>query len=162
LIERLSLPKTKNGRLLVDRGLALEGRDDVWALGDCAMVPDPSGGFAPPTAQHAIRQARVAAANIVAAIRGGERREYAFKGLGKMGALGHHCAVAEMFGLQFSGFFAWWLWRTIYLMKLPGWGRRLKVASSWTLDLFLPTELVQLKVGRPERAAEQDGVAKAA
>jgi len=162
LIEALALPKTKNGRLLVDRGLAVEGRNDIWALGDCAMVPDPNGGFAPPTAQHAIRQARVAAANIVAGIRGGLRSEYAFKGLGKMGALGHRCAVAELFGLQFSGFIAWWLWRTIYLMKLPGWGRRLKVASSWTLDLFLPTELVQLKVGRTERAPERERVASAA
>ena len=162
LIERLALPKARNGRVVVDRWLAVEGRDDVWALGDCAVVPDPSGGVAPPTAQHAIRQARAAAANIVAAMRGGSRAEYAFKGLGKMGALGHRCAVAEVFGFQFSGFFAWWLWRTIYLMKLPGWGRRLKVASSWTLDLLLPTELVQLEVGRSERAVERRAVAKAA
>jgi NADH dehydrogenase len=55
--------------------------------------------------------------------------------------------VAEVFGINVSGFVAWWLWRTIYLMKLPGWGRRLKVAASWTLDLFLPPELVQLKLG---------------
>ena len=94
-------------------------------------------------------------------IRAGERSVYAFKELGKMGALGHRCAVAEMFGLKFSGFFAWWLWRTIYLMKLPRWGRRLKVASSWTLDLFLPTELVQLDVARPGRSHPPD-VARAA
>jgi NADH dehydrogenase len=162
LVDAMKLPKAKNGRLLVDRGLAVEGRDDVWALGDCAVVPEPGGGFAPPTAQHAIRQARVAATNIVAAIRGGERAEYGFRGLGRMGALGHRCAVAEMFGFQFSGFFAWWLWRTIYLMKLPGWGRRLKVASSWTLDLFLPTELVQLKVEKPDRSSGRSPVAKAA
>ncbi len=63
-----------------------------------------------------------------------------------MGALGHRSAVAEIMGVKVSGFIAWWIWRTIYLMKLPGWGRRLKVASSWTLDLFLPAELVGLKL----------------
>ncbi len=64
-----------------------------------------------------------------------------------MGSLGHRSAVAEIFGIKISGFLAWWMWRTIYLMKMPGWGRRLKVAVSWTLDLFLPPELVQLRVG---------------
>jgi NADH dehydrogenase len=63
-----------------------------------------------------------------------------------MGSLGHQSAVAEILGLPISGFFAWFLWRTIYLMKIPGWGRRLKIAVSWTLDLILPPELVQLKL----------------
>jgi NADH dehydrogenase len=147
LIEGLPLPKAKNGRLKVDAHLQVEGTTNVWALGDCAVVPAPGGGVCPPTAQHATRQAHVAAQNIVAAIRGGERRSFDFKGLGKMGSLGHRSAVAEVFGVNISGFLAWWLWRTIYLMKLPGWGRRLKVAVSWTLDLFLPAELVQLKLG---------------
>jgi NADH:ubiquinone reductase (H+-translocating) len=146
LVEALGLPKTKNGRLIVDRFLRVEGREDVWALGDCAQVPAPEGGFSPPTAQHAIRQAKSAAHNIVAAIRGGEPESFAFAGLGKMGSLGHRSAIAEILGLHVSGFIAWWLWRTIYLMKMPGWGRRLKVASSWTLDLLLPPELVELKL----------------
>jgi NADH dehydrogenase len=145
LIESLALPKAKNGRLIADRFLRVEGHGDVWALGDCAQVPAPEGGFSPPTAQHAIRQARTAARNIVAAVRGGELRAFDFKGLGKMGSLGHRSAVAEIFGFNVSGFLAWWMWRTIYLMKLPGWGRRLKVATSWTLDLLLPPELVELK-----------------
>jgi NADH dehydrogenase len=63
-----------------------------------------------------------------------------------MGSLGHRSAVAEIFGFNVSGFLAWWMWRTIYLMKLPGWGRRLKVATSWTLDLLLPPELVELNL----------------
>src|SRR5262249_37250533 len=115
--------------------------------GDCALVPAADGaGICPPTAQHAIRQGRTVANNIVAAIRGGEQKAYGFKGLGQMGALGHHSAVAEILGGKLSGFLAWWLWRRIYLMKLPGWGRRLKVATSWTLDLLLPPELVELKL----------------
>jgi NADH dehydrogenase len=126
--------------------LEVEGVENVWALGDCALVPAPDGGFSPPTAQHAIRQAAALAHNVVAGIRGGERKKFAFRGLGKMAALGHRSAVAEVFGVNLSGFIAWWMWRSIYLMKLPGWGRRLKVASSWTLDLVLPPELVQLKL----------------
>jgi NADH dehydrogenase len=125
----------------------VKGSDHLWALGDCAVVPAPEGGFAPPTAQHATRQAKTAAENIVARLRGGSLKPFAFKGLGKMGSLGHRSAVAEVFGVPISGFLAWFLWRTIYLMKVPGWGRRIKIAASWTLDLFLPAELVQLKLG---------------
>jgi NADH:quinone reductase (non-electrogenic) len=118
------------------------GAPGVWGLGDCAAVPAPDGSVSPPTAQHAIRQAHTLADNIVATIRGGKRRKFAFGGLGKMGALGRRCAVAEVFGVKISGAPAWFLWRSIYLMKLPGWGRRLKVAASWTFDLFLDPELV--------------------
>ncbi len=126
LLEALPLAKGKNRRLLANRHLQAEGRTDVWALGDCAVVPQVDGTPSPPTAQHAIR----------------------FKGLGKMGALGHRSAIAELpGGIKVSGFLAWWIWRSIYLVKLPGWGRRLRVASAWTLDLLLPAELVQLKLG---------------
>jgi NADH dehydrogenase len=144
IIEASSLPRTKNGRIEVDSTLAVKGSDHVWAIGDCAMIPAPGGGFAPPTAQHATRQASTLAENIVARMRGGEVKTFAFKGLGKMGSLGHRSAVGEVFGVPISGFLAWFLWRTIYLMKVPGWGRRVKIAASWTLDLFLPAELVQL------------------
>lgn len=149
LIDAINLPKGKNGRLLATRELSVEGSDCIWALGDCALVPSPEddGTFSPPTAQHAIRQAKTAAQNIVASMRGGDKATFDFKGLGKMGSLGKHSAVAEIFGMNFSGFLAWWMWRTIYLMKMPGWGRRLKVALGWTLDVLLPAELVQLKLG---------------
>lgn len=148
LVETLALPKTKNNKLHVDRGLKVQGTTDVWALGDCAAVPSADGGLCPPTAQHATRQAAVAAHNILTVIRGtGTPRTFDFKGLGKMGSLGRRSAVAEILGMKVSGFLAWWMWRTVYLMKMPGWGRRLKVAISWTLDLVLPPELVQLKLG---------------
>ncbi len=147
LIDTLLLPKTKNGRLLVDATLKVQGRSNVWALGDCASVPTKDGMPCPPTAQHATRQAALAADNITAALFGGELRDFDFKGLGKMGSLGRRNAVAEIFGLQISGFLAWFLWRTIYLLKFPGWGRRIKVASAWTLDLFLQPELVELRLG---------------
>ena len=147
LVDSLDLPRARNGRLLTTPTLRVQGREDVWALGDCARVETSDGSLAPPTAQHATRQAEVAAHNLVASIRGGPTRVFDFKGLGKMGSLGHRSAVAEVFGLKVSGFVAWWLWRTIYLTKLPGWGRRLRVATSWTLDMILPPELVQLRLG---------------
>jgi NADH dehydrogenase len=144
------LPVAKErGRIVVDRHLAVEGHPGVWAVGDCAHVLDArSGQPAPPTAQHAIREARCLAHNLVATLRGGAPRPFAFKALGKMGALGHHSAVAEVFGVRLSGFLAWWLWRTIYLMKLPGLDRKLRVAVDWTLDLVLPPDIVQLKTER--------------
>jgi NADH dehydrogenase len=125
------------------------GHPGVWAVGDCAWVIDArSGQPAPPTAQHAIREARCLARNLAATLRGGERRAFSFTALGKMGSLGHHSAVAEVFGVRLSGFLAWWLWRTIYLMKLPGLDRKLRVAVDWTLDLLLPPDIVQLKTQR--------------
>ena len=148
LLQALPLPKTGSGRLVSTNFTHVEGRTDVWALGDCALVPMIDGASSPPTAQHAIRKGAVAARNILATIRGEALRPFEFTGLGKMGSLGHRSAVAELpFGIKISGFPAWWLWRTIYLMKLPGMGRRVRVASAWFLDLFLPAELVQLKLG---------------
>src|SRR5205085_12658731 len=86
--------------------------------------------------------------NIVATLRGQARRPFSFKALGKLGALGRRSAVAEILGIRLSGFVAWWLWRTIYLLKLPGLDRKIRVATDWTLDLFLPPDIVQLKTGR--------------
>jgi NADH dehydrogenase len=155
LLEALNVPKTKNGRINVTRELEVTGAPGIWALGDCANIPTKDGGISPPTAQHASRQGDTLAHNIVASIRGGARRTFDFGGLGKMGSLGRRSAVAEIFGLHVSGFLAWFLWRTIYLMKLPGFGRRAKVAASWTFDLILPPELVQLRVGKGEVIARE-------
>ena len=147
LVESLPLPKEK-GKIKADLFLQVEGCADVWAMGDCALVPNPSGkGYAPPTAQHAIRQAHVAARNIVASIAGTQKKQYDFEGLGKMGALGYRNAVMEVFGIKQSGFLAWAAWRAIYWWKLPGLDRKLKVGLAWILDLLIPTELVQLKLG---------------
>ena len=97
----------------------------MWALGDCAEVRDPDTGQPyPPTAQHAIRQGKIIAENIAASIQGGPKRAFRYKLLGVLASLGRRSAVAEILGFRFSGFFAWWLWRTIYLMKLPSFERK--------------------------------------
>jgi NADH dehydrogenase len=141
--------KKERGRILVDATLEVPEYPGLWAVGDCAAIRDArTGDFCPPTAQHATREAACAAHNIVASLRGTPRKTFMFTALGKMGSLGRRSAVAEIFGIKVSGFLAWWLWRTIYLMKLPGLDRKLRVATDWTLDLVLPPDIVQLKTDR--------------
>jgi NADH dehydrogenase len=128
----------------VNEFLEVPGWPGVWALGDCALVPIPAtGAFHPPTAQHALRQGKIVARNIVAAMRGEEKAAFDFGGLGQLAAIGHRTGVARMFGFNFSGFFAWWLWRTVYLSKLPRLEKKIRVALSWTLDLFFRKDFVQ-------------------
>lgn len=147
IIEKTDLPKDR-GHIKVNLECQVEGSDHLWALGDCAAMPHPSGkGFCPPTAQFGMRQGVIAAHNIAAAIRGEKtRKTFAFKGLGALCSLGHQSGVAEIMGFRFSGIIAWMMWRVIYLSKLPGLDRRVKVALAWILDFFFPPDLVQLKL----------------
>lgn len=145
-----SLPCAKDrGRLLVDATLQVKGYPGVWALGDCAVIPDPKTGAPyPPTAQHAMRQGKVLAHNIRAAVHGGQKKPFAFSTLGQLAAIGRRSGVANILGLNFSGFLAWFLWRTIYLMKLPRLEKRVRVALDWTLDLVFAKDLVQYMTKR--------------
>jgi NADH dehydrogenase len=154
IVEQLGLASVR-GRLECDATLAVKGSDRVWATGDCAQVPMPGGEPCPPTAQHAIRQAKVLAANILAAQSGAKRRTFAFKGLGKLGALGHHRAVAELpGGITVEGVTAWLMWRAIYWVKLPGAGRKTRVAISWLSDMVLTSHPVQLNLGSARGATQ--------
>jgi NADH dehydrogenase len=149
----------EGGRVVADECLRVPEWPGVWALGDCARIPDGQGGFHPPTAQHALRQGRALGRNIAAAIRGEEPAPFRFSTLGQLAAIGRRTGVASIMGASFSGFLAWWLWRTIYLGKLPGLDRKVRVALDWTLDLLLEKDLVQLRVERTvvERAVETVG-----
>jgi NADH:quinone reductase (non-electrogenic) len=132
------------GRILVDETLAVPGYGGVWALGDCAVVPDTrSGGVHPPTAQHALREARTVARNIVATLDERPVRPFSFRTIGQLAAIGRRTGVARVFGVNFSGFLAWWLWRTIYLSKLPRFEKKCRVAIDWTLDLMFSKDFVQ-------------------
>ncbi len=143
LLDMLDCSKER-GRLVTNEFLEVESFPGVWALGDCAAVPDPaSGKSCPPTAQHAIRQGKVVAQNIVAAINGGRRRRFEFKTIGALASIGKRTGVARIMGVNFSGFVAWWLWRTIYLSKLPRFEKKVRVALDWFLDLLFSKDLVQ-------------------
>jgi NADH dehydrogenase len=146
IVQRLDCPKER-GKLLVNTGLELKDYEgEVWALGDCAAIKTVAGTAVPPTAQHAIREATTAAINIAAAVRGGKRAHFRFEGLGTLGSLGHGAAVAEIFGVKVSGLLAWLLWRCVYLMKMPGLNRKIRIATDWLLHLLFPPELAQTKV----------------
>jgi NADH dehydrogenase len=135
LIAGLPLPK-RNGRLAVDECLEVEGWPGVWAVGDCAAVSDSKGGFYPPTAQHALREGNIVARNVAAALYGRPRKApFRYSSLGQLAAIGRRTGVANILGINFSGFIAWWLWRTIYLSKLPRLEKKVRVATDWTLDL---------------------------
>jgi NADH dehydrogenase len=143
LLETIPCAKER-GRLLVTESLELQGSPGVWALGDCSAIPDRRrGGFHPPTAQHALRQAKIVAHNVVAAIRGTEKKQFHFSTIALLAPIGRRTAVANILGINFSGFFAWWLWRTIYLSKLPRFEKKLRVAIDWTLDLIFSKDFVQ-------------------
>jgi len=140
--------RKERGRAIVDEYLRVPGADGVWALGDCALVPDPrTNGYHPPTAQHASRQAKIVARNLAAALGRGRMRPFSFRTLGQLASIGRRAGVAQISGFRFSGFVAWWLWRTIYLAKLPRLERKLRVALDWTLDLFFSKDLVQSPAG---------------
>jgi NADH dehydrogenase len=146
VIQKLKCPKEK-GKLLTSTGLELKDYEgQVWSLGDCAVVKTVSGKEAPPTAQHAIREAATAATNIAAAIRGGARAQFSFEGLGTLGSLGHGAAVAQILGVKVSGLLAWVLWRCIYLMKMPGLNRKTRIATDWMLRLLFPPDLAETKL----------------
>jgi NADH dehydrogenase len=141
----------EKGRVITEPTLRVEGSTQLWAAGDCAAVPMPSPKagsptdarrFCPPTAQFATRQGTLLGENIARVLIESEApRAFTFTGLGELASIGHHAAVAEILGMKFSGFIAWWLWRSIYLLKLPGLERKVRVMLDWTLDLFFPRDI---------------------
>jgi NADH dehydrogenase len=151
------LPCAKErGRILVDEFLGVPGTIGIWAAGDCAAVPDPKEGkFHAPTAQHGLREGLIAAKNIEAAIVGSPLKAFNFTTLGQLAAIGRRKGVARIFGLKFSGFFAWALWRTVYLLKLPRLAKKLRVMASWTLDLLFSKDTEQLITLRDAEALGQ-------
>ena len=131
----------ERGHILANASLQVPDWPGVWTLGDCAFVPDVlnPGKFCPPTAQHAIRQAAV-----LAGMRGQSPQPFRFKTLGMLAAIGRRAGVAEILGVQFSGIIAWFLWRGIYLSKLPGLQNKVRVALDWALDLVFSKDIVQV------------------
>ena len=155
LLAPLSCPKER-GRIAVSEYLDVPGHAGLWALGDCASIPDRRTGLPyPPTAQHALRQGKTVGRNIAAAIRGGTKHAFVFKTIGQLASIGRRSGVARIFGFKFSGILAWWLWRTIYLSKLPRVEKKLRATIDWTLDLIFSKDLVQFLPRRFERRSGQ-------
>ena len=138
------------GRIVVNQHTQVPTWPGVWALGDCAAIQQIDGQISPPTAQHALRQARTCAENIVASFRGTPKKTFRFTGLGKLGSLGRRSAVAEIFGIRLTGLFAWLLWRGVYASKFPGIDGQLRLVADWFLDAFLPRDITQLRLFHEE------------
>lgn len=170
----------EKGRILTEATLRVQGRENLWAAGDCAAVPlygtphitsegdarlkapgklGPSPfdarRYCPSTAQFAMRQGALLAKNLALTLGKSDALDpFTFTGLGELAAIGHRSAVAEILGMKFQGFFAWWLWRSIYLIKLPGLERKLRVMIDWTLDLFFPRDITLLQPAPTRLLAE--------
>ena len=141
--------KTKGGRLIVSESLEVPDWPGVWALGDCALIPDQlTGGYHPPTGQHAMREAAVAARNITAAFHGTAKQPFRFKTIGLLAAIGRRTGVARILGFNFSGVIAWSLWRAVYLSKLPRIEKKVRVVLDWLLDIIFTKDLVQFQTVR--------------
>jgi NADH:ubiquinone reductase (H+-translocating) len=144
VIATLPCPKD-HGRLVVSEYLAVTGVPGLWAAGDCAAVPVlNTDKFHPPTAQHGLREGLVVAKNIAAVVLDRPLKSFTFTTLGQLASIGRRTGVAMVFGVKFSGFFAWCFWRTVYLMKLPRLQKKLRVMVGWTLDLFFSRDIEQM------------------
>jgi NADH dehydrogenase len=156
-VERLGLP-LERGRIVTDPYLQVRGFDNVWAVGDAAAVPDPAKDYrdpTPPTAQHAIRQGRVAAKNVAAALAGGRKQRFRYKTMGVVVDLGRRKAVAETLGFKWRGTIAWLITRTYHLMALPGLGRRARLLIDWNIGLLFGRDLSELgQLGHPSKLGE--------
>jgi NADH:ubiquinone reductase (H+-translocating) len=149
LLTSLPFPQDK-GRVIVQQDTQVAGWSNVWAIGDCAAIKQADGHVSPPTAQHALRQAKTCAENIVASFRGTPKKIFKFTGLGKLGSLGRRSAVAEVFGMRLKGILAWLLWRGVYVTKFPGLDGQLRLLVDWILDVFLPRDITQLRLFHEE------------
>jgi NADH:ubiquinone reductase (H+-translocating) len=144
VLRALPVGHDRGGEVPVDENLAVPDHAGLWAVGDCAAVTDArTGDPCPPTAQFALREAYALAHNIHASVRGRPLKPFHHGGLGTLCVVGHHTACAEIKGVRFSGLLAWMMWRAIYLAKLPGLERKVRVFVDWTIELFFPRDTVQ-------------------
>ena len=144
LLRDLPVEHDKRGAVPVDENLAVPGYAGLWAAGDCAAVTDAKTGEpCPSTAQFALREAHTLAHNVHASVRGRSPKAFHFSGLGTLCVVGHHTACAEIKGMRFSGLLAWMMWRAVYLSKLPGLERKVRVFVDWNIELFFPRDIVQ-------------------
>src|SRR5207253_4273951 len=150
----MALP-TERGRVLVNADLSIRDTPGVWAIGDCALVPNAHDGKpAPPTAQFAVREARCLAENLLATIRHEPTHPFKHRSRGSMAAIGHRKGVAEISGIAISGLLAWLVWRAYYLSQMPTLGRKLRIFVEWTWGMFFPNDITHLRFTRSHELAD--------
>jgi NADH dehydrogenase len=148
VVAALPVDRDRRGHIAVQATMRSTSRPEVWALGDCASIPAPDGRPYPTLAQHALREAKVLAANLHAVVNGRPPQPFVYKSLGMMGSLGHTKGFAEAFHVRLRGRLAWWVRRTYYLHATPGWVRRLRQAIDWTFALLFRPDIVKVDLDR--------------
>lgn len=142
LIRALGYETDGRGAVMTDETLRVRGQQNIWAVGDCAAIPDlVTGKNAPPTAQYALREAKTLAYNLHAVLHGRPPQVFRHRSQGALAVVGHQTACAEVFGLKFSGLLAWLMWRGVYLSKLPTLEKKLRVLLDWVIDVFFPRDI---------------------
>lgn len=147
-----SLFKTDRGRVIVNEYVEVPDFPGVFAIGDCSLTIDPTTNKPyPPTAQNAEAEAKIAAYNLYATITGKQKKKIDYVSKGQMAIIGKRTAIAQIYGMNIYGFFAWWIWRTVYLRKVPKFNKRLRILLDWTADQFFDRDISRLKILRKEQ-----------
>jgi NADH dehydrogenase len=162
VVGRLPVEKDQRGHIVVDGTMRCPSRPEVWALGDCASIPAPDGKPYPNLAQHALREAKVLARNIVAVLDGGPPQPFVYSNLGMMGSLGHSKAFGRLLKIRVRGVLAWFVRRTYYLLQMPGWRRRLRIMTDWTFALLFRPDIVKLSLDSEAALILREAAASAA
>lgn len=157
----MAVAHDKKGRIAVEGTMRSTSHPEVWALGDCAAIPTPEGGFYPALAQHTIREARQVARNVAAVIRGRTPTPFRYHSLGTLASLGHTRGVAQVLGVRLKGFLAWWIRRTYYLFQMPQWDRRFRIMLDWTVALFFRPDLTKVELATEQLQTARNSAAGA-
>ena len=156
LTARLTALPTERGRIVCNADLSVDGAEGVWAIGDCALIRNGSDGYAPPTAQFAVAEAKHLARTLIAHCRGHAKQPFAYRARGMMATVGHLKGVARIFGLKLSGLPAWMLWRAYYLGQMPTLGRKLRIFIEWTWGMFFPPDITHFRFTRSHELLQAD------
>ena len=156
LTARLAQLPTERGRIVASADLSIAGVDGVWAIGDCALIRNGADGFAPPTAQFAVAEAKHLARNLIARCNGKATSPFAYRSRGMMATVGHLKGVAQIFGVKFRGLPAWLLWRAYYLSQMPTFGRKLRIFVEWTWGMFFPPDITHFRFTRSDELLQAD------
>jgi NADH dehydrogenase len=146
VVARLPVEKDERGHIVVDGTMRSKSHPEIWAIGDCALIPAPDGKPYPNLAQHALREAKVLARNIYNVLSGRPPQPFVYNTLGMMGSLGHSRAFGQLLKLRLHGFAAWLVRRTYYLLQMPGWSRRLRIMIDWTFALLFRPDIVKISL----------------
>jgi len=146
VVAGLPVEKDRRGHIVVDGAMRSSSHPEVWAIGDCACIPDPDGKPYPNLAQHAMREAKVLARNVFAALGGQSPQPFVYRTKGMMGSLGHSRAFGQLLKMRVRGVPAWVVRRTYYLLQMPGWNRRLRIMIDWTFALIFRPNIVRISL----------------